>query len=100
VSRRPGERYHHRFIAPTFCSGRTTLMVWAEIAQDFKTCLFWVRLAPRRMVRGQWIRAEGLNGQRYADQIIRGPLANARRSLAHRHGGEAFLSVEDNAPAH
>ncbi|PWN47487.1 hypothetical protein IE53DRAFT_304819, partial [Violaceomyces palustris] len=98
VSRRPGERYHHHFIAPTFRSGRSTLMVWAAITRDFKSPLYWVRLAPRRMERGQWVRAEGLNGQRYADQIIRGSLLQAIEALRDRE--RPYLSVEDNAPAH
>ncbi|PWN47884.1 hypothetical protein IE53DRAFT_371080 [Violaceomyces palustris] len=73
-------------------------MVWAAIARDFKLPLFWVRLTPRHMERGQWVRAEGLNGQRYADQIIRGPLAQAMETFRDREG--PYLSLEDNAPAH
>ncbi|PWN48678.1 hypothetical protein IE53DRAFT_318930 [Violaceomyces palustris] len=51
------------------------------------------------MERGQWVRAEGLNGQCYADQIIRGPLTQAIQTLQDQRGAP-YLSVEDNEPAH
>ncbi|PWN54282.1 hypothetical protein IE53DRAFT_308619, partial [Violaceomyces palustris] len=48
------ERYHHRFITPTFRSGRMTLMVWAGIARDFKSPLFWAHLVPGRLDGWTW----------------------------------------------
>ncbi|PWN53300.1 hypothetical protein IE53DRAFT_399612 [Violaceomyces palustris] len=77
VSRRSGEAYNPRNMTSTFRSGRQSLMVWVGMAYKFKTPLFHISLAPSRVERSARIRAEGLNAQRYADLVIKGPLKAA-----------------------
>ncbi|PWN48926.1 hypothetical protein IE53DRAFT_307809, partial [Violaceomyces palustris] len=68
------EAYLSKNMTSTFRSGCQSLMVWACIAYNFKTALFQIHLAPSRVERSTRIKAEGLNAQRYADLIVKGPL--------------------------
>ncbi|PWN53250.1 hypothetical protein IE53DRAFT_366502 [Violaceomyces palustris] len=98
VSRQSGEAYIPRNMTSTFRSGRQSLMVWAGIAYNFKTALFQIPLAPSRVERSARIRAEGLNAQRYADLVIKGPLQAAWHELTTFLDG--YQVVEHNAPCH
>ncbi|PWN52629.1 hypothetical protein IE53DRAFT_402978 [Violaceomyces palustris] len=98
VSRRSGEAYLPRNMTSTFRSGRQSLMVWAGMAYNFKTPLFRISLAPSRVERSARIRAVGLNAQRYADLIVKGPLKAAWDELT--TFSEGYEVVEDNAPCH
>jgi transposase len=99
VSRRPGERFDPKKVANNTVSTRQTLMVWAGIAYNFKTPLIRLPLKPSQVIQGKTrIRGEGLNGSRYAEMVIKGPLREALMVLNER--GYAHEIVEDNAPAH
>lgn len=45
------------------------------------------------------IKAEGLNGQRYVDMVMKGPMTRALAELGELHGVQAAV-LEDLAPAH
>lgn len=97
--RRAGEENLERHILPTFKSGRQTLMVWGAISLNHKFPLVRLPLAPSRVAGGIRIKAEGLNGQRYSDLILRGPLAEACTEMMVETNGDVGV-VEDSAPCH
>ena len=97
--RRPGEEYDPAHVQTTFHSQRKSLMVWGAVAHGKKWPLVRLPLAPSTVSGGQRIRAEGLNGQRYADWIISSQLSPMMTELR-SEGREDVLVVEDGAPAH
>jgi transposase len=85
VWRRPGERYDEKCLAPTFKSGRQSLMIWGCIANG--------RLGP--LVR---IPKEERKGTDYVRLILAGPLWDFYSMLLEERGLVAVM--EDGAPVH
>lgn len=85
VWRRPGERYDERCLAPTFKSGRQSLMVWG--------CITYGRRGP--LIR---IPKERRKGVDYVDLVLSGPLWDFYLEESEEKG--AVLVMEDGAPTH
>jgi transposase len=95
VTRLPREEFLADCIQPTFGSGRKKIMLWGCIAYNKKGPL--VRLELPEMVGEK--RGSGLNGAKYVEQVIMGPLKEFVEELKKERGGDIFV-VEDGAPAH
>lgn len=101
--RAAGEEYEPQHTRPTFRSSRQTLQVWGAIAYGKKWPLFRLPLAPSVASGGKRKSAEGLNGEKYAEWVIRGPLASMvdEMTLPQVRGTQqGVVAVEDGAPAH
>ena len=99
VTRRPGEEFLPENIAPTFRSGRQSIMVWAAITHNHKGPIVRLDLVPEITTGKGKKKGGGLNGQRYVDQILEGPLKQF--SMEVERGSEYFFEiVEDGAPSH
>lgn len=85
VWRRPGERYDEKCTAPTFKSGRQSLMIWG--------CMAFGRLGP--LVR---IPKEERTGADYVRLVLAGPLWDFYSELLEERGLVAVM--EDGAPIH
>jgi hypothetical protein len=101
--RAAGDEYGPQHVDPTFHSSRQSLMVWGAIAYGKKWPLQRLPLAPSATSGGKRTKAEGLNGEKYAEGIIRGRLAGIVEEMSatvardHCHGVKV---VEDGAPSH
>ena len=102
VKRKAGKQCDDRMIQPTFRSNRQTLMVWGAVAYGQKSPLVRLPLKPSVSNGKVRTKAEGLNGQKYVDMVLSGPLVVARDHLASFNGavGSDILVVEDGAPSH
>ena len=102
TSRQAGEAYLPKHIQPTFQSNRQSLMVWGAIAYNHKFPLVRIPLWARRSDGKTRTKAEGLNGQRYTDMILKGPLGGRQGAMRQleREGWPEVLVVKDGAPAH
>ena len=99
VTRRPGEEYMEENLQTSFHSSRQSLMVWGAIAFNRKFPLFRVPLLPSSSDGKRRTRAEGLNGSKYAEHVVAGPLKRCCDLLeAEKH--KDILVLEDGAPAH
>ena len=85
VWRRPGERYADRCLAPTFKSGRQSLMIWG--------CMAYGRLGA--LVR---IPKDQRTGSDYVRLVLGGPLWDFYSELYEARGMVAVM--EDGAPIH
>ena len=85
VWRRPGERYLQDCLAPTFKSGRQSLMVWGCIAHG--------RVGPLVLMP-----KEERKGVDYVRNILAGPLWDFYLELYDERG--VMLVMEDGAPIH
>jgi transposase len=85
VWRKPGERYLESCLAPTFKSGRQSLMVWG--------CIAYGRVGP--LVR---MPKDERTGADYVRNILSGPLWDFYSELYEERG--AMLVMEDGAPIH
>jgi len=85
VWRRPGEAFDEKCLAPTFKSGRTSVMVWACIAHNYKGPLVFL---PKG--RG--------TGVGYVENVLSGPLWDVYSELCEARG--AVKVMEDGAPLH
>lgn len=99
VTRLPGEQFVHECIAPTFRSGRKTIMVWACITHNTKGPIIRINTVPEKTDENGKKKGGGLNGKRYVEQIISGPLKNFWLAEEEAHG-PGMLVVEDGAPCH
>ncbi|QRV92271.1 Transposable element Tc1 transposase [Ceratobasidium sp. AG-Ba] len=99
VTRRPGEEFLRSTVAPTFRSGRKSLMVSGVIANGRKGPL--VRIQPATTdSNGQKRKgAGGMTGEDYVEQVLKGLLLGFYRSLEKERGVEMLL-VEDGASTH
>jgi transposase len=101
--RRAGEEYLPQHVDTTFRSSRKSLMVWGAIAYGKKWPLLRLPLAPSVASGGKRTKAEGLNGEKYAEWVIRGRLAHINEEMALQAGrehGRGVEVVEDGAPSH
>ena len=85
VWRRPGERYDEKCLAPTFKSGRQSLMIWG--------CMAYGRLGP--LVQ---IPKDERRGVDYVRLVLSGPLWDFYEELYEVRGRVAVM--EDGAPIH
>jgi transposase len=85
VIRRPGERYDEKCLAPTFKSGRQSLMIWG--------CMAHGRLGP--LIR---IPKDEKTGKDYVRLVLSGPLWDFYTELYEERGVVAVM--EDGAPVH
>jgi len=85
VWRRPGERYLERCLAPTFKSGRQSLMIWG--------CMVHGRLGPLVLVP-----KDERTGVDYVRLVLGGPLWDFYSDLLEERGLVAVM--EDGAPIH
>lgn len=85
TTRRKGEGLLEKHLAPKFCSGRQTVMVWTGVAHGRKLPLYF--FAPG-----------SVTGTRYAKEVVAGPLRRGVESLSRTRA--PILVVEDNAPIH
>lgn len=85
VWRKPGERYEEKCVAPTFKSGRQSLMIWG--------CMAYGRLGP--LIR---IPKEEKSGADYVRLVLGGPLWDIYSELYEERGMVAVM--EDGAPIH
>jgi hypothetical protein len=86
TTRRKGEATLRQHIAPTFRSGRQSIMVWGAVSRSKKWPL--VLLPPG-----------SVSGQVYADEVLAKHLGPMARELRRRIWQPALV-VEDNAPIH
>lgn len=102
VTRLLGEEYLPECIEPTFHSGRKSLKVWGAIATGRKGPLIRLELGAEdeeRDKNGKKKRKSGLNGPKYVDQVLNGPLRDFVREMEIERVCEMLL-VEDGAPGH
>jgi transposase len=85
VWRRAGERYKESCLAPTFKSGRQSLMVWG--------CMAYGRLGP--LIRIPKDQKKAIN---YINLVLAGPLWDVYSELYEERG--VVKVVEDGAPVH
>jgi transposase len=85
VWRRPGERFLEKCLAPTFKSGRQSLMIWG--------CMAYGRLGPLVLIP-----RDERTGVDYVRLILAGPLWDFYSSLLEERGLVAIM--EDGAPVH
>lgn len=85
VWRRPGQEYDPLYIAPSFKSGRSSIMVWGAIAHRIKGPLV-------RMPKGY------RTAQHYIDIVMAGPLQQFYQAVKGAQG--AAYVVEDGASVH
>lgn len=99
VTRRAGEAYLPKCIAPTFQSGRKSLMAWGCIAHGYKGPLIRLEVEPCSVTSTGRKRGGGVGARVYVDQVISGPMKDC---LAHleKERGHPMLVVEDGAPSH
>ena len=83
--RKRGERKRLDCIQFTFHSGHKSVMAWAAIGYGFKSKIYFCSY------EGE---GKGLNQQKYAEQILRGPL----KEIFEQPGD--FFCVEDNSKVH
>lgn len=99
VTRRPGEEYLPGNIVPTFRSGRQSIMVWACITHNTKGPIIRVNTVPETTSKRGRRNGGGLNGPRYVEQILSGPLKEFWEQ-EEKSTGQKMLIVEDGAPSH
>ena len=99
VTRKPGEEYLPETIAPTFRSGRQSIMVWACIAHGHKGPIIRLNTVPETTTPKGRKTGGGLNGEQYVQQVLEGPLKVFIESLE-KERGHPMLVVEDGAPGH
>lgn len=99
VTRRPHEEYLPENIAPTFRSGRQSIMVWACITHNKKGPIIRVNTVPETTSKTGRRNGGGLNGPRYVEQILVGPLKEFLEQ-EEKNMGQKMLIVEDGAPSH
>ena len=85
VWRRPGERYDEKCTAPTFKSGRQSLMIWG--------CMAYGRLGPLICIP-----KDEKSGEDYVKNILNGPLWDIYMELSEERGLVGVM--EDGAPVH
>lgn len=104
ITRRQGEAHKHGFVKPPNPQGMD-FMAWACVSYNYKSPLYRhhpdaptpelrykVKRPPRKTA------ANGVNGVKYAEFVLRGPIYNAWQTLSDE--GRAPLLLEDNAPSH
>ena len=101
--RAAGEEYEPKHTRPTFRSSRQSLQVWGAIAYGKKWPLLRLPLAASVASGGRRKKAEGLNGEKYAEWVIRGRLASMVDEMTVpqvQQRQQGVVVVEDGAPAH
>ena len=99
VTRLPGEEFLPENIAPTFKSNRQSIMVWACITHNSKGPIIRLNMVPKTTTEIGKKRGGGLNGPRYVDQVLSGPLKEFWQATE-KEEGPGILVVEDGAPSH
>lgn len=99
VTRRINEDLCLENIQPTFRSGRKSFMVWACIAHCRKGPLIRLDLESEPVDQPGMKMGKGLNGAKYAAQVIRGPMREFYLQMVEERRVD-MLVVEDNAPSH
>jgi DDE superfamily endonuclease len=74
-------------------------MVWACITQNSKGPLIRLDMVPETTTEKGKKHSGGLNGQKYADQVISGPLKEFWQA-AEEEEGPGMLVMEDGVPSH
>jgi len=95
----PGEEFLPENIQPTFRSGRQSIMVWACITHNWKGPIIRLNLVPEKTTAKDRKTSGGLDGPRYVDQILKGPLKEFL-DLVEKEEGVRLLVVEDGTPSH
>jgi len=98
VTRSPNEVNNLDCLEPTFRSDRKSIMVWGCVALGRKGPLFRIPLQPSTSNGKVRTKAEGLNGTRYVEHILSGPLLQSLREW--EKDGRKMRVVEDGAPCH
>lgn len=99
VTRRAGEEYDPENIDETFRSGRKSLMVWATIANNKPGPIVCLRTTPEAVDEKGKKKGGGINGERYVEQVLEGPMKDWIASMEKERGRTMYM-VEDGAPAH
>lgn len=99
VTRLPGEEFLPECIAPTFRSGRQSIMVWACITHNAKGPIVRLDLVPEKTTEKGRKTGGGLNGPRYVTQVLEGLLKDFWEQAEGVSGSE-MLIVEDGGPSH
>ncbi|KAA1479038.1 hypothetical protein DENSPDRAFT_749552, partial [Dentipellis sp. KUC8613] len=99
VTRRPGEEYLPGLTAPTYHSGRKSIMIWACIAHGVKGPIIKLDLPPVKIEKKGRRRGGGMGAREYVAQILSGPLKDFVKDMESRRGHD-MLVVEDGAPGH
>ena len=99
VTRLPGEEFLPENIAPTFKSNRQSIMVWACITQNSKGPLICLNMVPETTTEKGKKHGGGLNGTRYVEQVLSGPLKEFWQATE-KEEGPGILVVKDGAPSH
>lgn len=96
--RKDGEAWLPQHIQQTYRSGRQSLMIWGAIAYGKKFPL--QRLPVKADAKDDGLsKKKGLNGKRYVEYVLKGPLKRAVKSQRTRRW-TTILVVEDGAPPH
>ena len=99
VTHLPGEEFLPENISPTFKSGRKSIMVWACVTHNRKGPIIRLNLVPEVTTTTGKKKGGGLNGPRYVDQILDGPLKDFLDEIEEEEDREVLV-VEDGAPCH
>jgi hypothetical protein len=99
VTRRAGEEYLPETIEPTYRSGRKSLMIWASIATNKPGPIVRLSTTPEMTDEKGKKRGGGINGERYTEQVLKGPMKTWIDAMEKERGRKMFM-VEDGAPAH
>ncbi len=95
----PGEEFLPECIDRRVVSGRASLMVWGAIGYNTKGPLIWVNLEPSWSNGKTRTKAKDLNGPKYTEKILKGPLLDFYMQTKDTTGKD-ILVMEDGAPAH
>jgi hypothetical protein len=99
VTHGPGEEFLPKNIQPTFHSGRDSIMVWGCISRDQKGPLIRLKMQPGVIDKNGKKQGGGLNGPKYVEQVLCGPLVEFVADMKERKG-DRITMVEDGAPSH
>jgi hypothetical protein len=99
VTRRPDERFLRECIKPTYRSGRKSIMVWGAISHNKKGPLIILDFTIIPTDNPSTKIVKGLDGPKYIDQVVRGPLKDFKKEMEHDIGKKVLI-VEDGAPSH
>ncbi|KAI0085009.1 hypothetical protein BDY19DRAFT_868923, partial [Irpex rosettiformis] len=99
VTRRAGEEFDRGNIDVTFRSGRKSLMVWACIANNKPGPIVRLQTTPEVVDEKGKKKGGGINGERYVEQVLEGPMKDWITSVELERGRTMYM-VEDGAPPH
>ena len=99
VTQMVGEEFLPECIQPTFQSGRQSIIVWGCISHNRKGPLIQLCLQPATINENGKKMGGGLDGPKYIEQVLKGPLKEFLDAVKEDEGS-GVLVMEDGAPPH